>query len=109
MSKTKKQINSKSESTQRRSRRVSRRSVLKGAAAAAAVAGFTWKSTGPFVRDAKAATLELRWLGWEHYNVKSLTAEFENRHGVKVSADSSTAIPKPGTSSGPAAPRTSTW
>ena len=57
-----------------------------GAAAAAAVAGFTWKSTGPFVRDAKAATLELRWLGWEHYNVKSLTAEFENRHGVKVSA-----------------------
>ena len=85
MSKTKKQIDSKSESTQRRSRRVSRRSVLK-AAAAAAVAGFTWKSTGPFVRDAKAATLELRWLGWEHYNVKSLTAEFENRHGVKVSA-----------------------
>ena len=86
MSKTKKQIDSKSESTQRRSRRVSRRSVLKAAAAAAAVAGFTWKSTGPFVRDAKAATLELRWLGWEHYNVKSLTAEFENRHGVKVSA-----------------------
>ena len=41
---------------------------------------------GPFVRDAKAATLELRWLGWEHYNVKSLTAEFEKRHGVKVSA-----------------------
>ena len=86
MSKTKKRIDSKSESTQRRSLRVSRRSVLKGAAAAAAVAGFTWKSTGPFVRDAKAATLELRWLGWEHYNVKSLTAEFENRHGVKVSA-----------------------
>ena len=86
MNKTKKRIDSKSESTQRRSRRVSRRSVLKAAAAAAAVAGFTWKSTGPFVRDAKAATLELRWLGWEHYNVKSLTAEFENRHGVKVSA-----------------------
>ena len=56
------------------------------APAAAAVAGFTWKSTGPFIRDAKAATLELRWLGWEHYNVKSLTAEFENRHDVKVSA-----------------------
>ena len=87
MSKTNKQIELKSESTQRRSRRVSRRSVLKGtAAAAAAAAGFTWKSTGPFVRDAKAATLELRWLGWEHYNVKSLTAEFEERHGVKVSA-----------------------
>jgi spermidine/putrescine-binding protein len=41
---------------------------------------------GPFVRDAEAATLELRWLGWEHYNVKSLTAEFESRHDVKVSA-----------------------
>ena len=66
-------------------RRVSRRGVLKGAAAAA-VAGFTWKSTGPFVRNAEAATLELRWLGWEHYNVKSLTAEFEARHDVKVSA-----------------------
>ena len=78
MSKT----NSKSKET---SRRVSRRSVLKGAAALTA-AGFTWKSIGPFVRDADAATLELRWLGWEHYNVKSLTAEFENRHDVKVSA-----------------------
>ena len=78
MSKT----NSKSETTRRR---VSRRSVLKGAAALTA-AGFTWKSIGPFVRDAEAATLELRWLGWEHYNVKSLTAEFENRHDVKVSA-----------------------
>ena len=85
MGKTSKQIELKSGSTQRRSRRVSRRSVLKGTAAAAA-AGFTWKSTGPFVRNAKAATLELRWLGWEHYNVKSLTAEFEERHGVKVSA-----------------------
>ena len=78
MSKT----NSKSKE---KSRRVSRRSVLKGAAALTA-AGFTWKSIGPFVRDADAATLELRWLGWEHYNVKSLTAEFENRHDVKVSA-----------------------
>lgn len=82
MSKTKTGTNSKSGST---SRRVSRRGVLKGAAALAA-AGFTWKSIGPFVRNAEAATLELRWLGWEHYNVKSLTAEFENRQGVKVSA-----------------------
>lgn len=81
MSKT----NPSSNSEPHRKRRVSRRSVLKGAAALTA-AGFTWKSIGPFVRDAKAATLELRWLGWEHYNVKSLTAEFENRHDVKVSA-----------------------
>ena len=76
---------SKSNSVPHRKRRVSRRSVIKGAAALTA-AGFTWKSIGPFVRDADAATLELRWLGWEHYNVKSLTAEFENRHNVKVSA-----------------------
>ena len=77
--------NSKSNSVPHLKRRVSRRSVIKGAAALTA-AGFTWKSIGPFVRDAEAATLELRWLGWEHYNVKSLTAEFENRHDVKVSA-----------------------
>ena len=77
--------NPKSNSKPQGKRRVSRRSVLKGAAALTA-AGFTWKSIGPFVRDAEAATLELRWLGWEHYNVKSLTAEFENRHDVKVSA-----------------------
>jgi spermidine/putrescine-binding protein len=44
------------------------------------------KSVGPFVRNAKAATLELRWLGWEHYNVKSLTAAFEKTFNVKVSA-----------------------
>ncbi len=30
--------------------------------------------------------MELRWLGWEHYNVKGLTAAFEKEHGVKVSA-----------------------
>jgi spermidine/putrescine-binding protein len=85
MSKTRTRTDSKSASTMRRPRRVSRRSVLKGAAAAT-LAGLTVKSMGPFVRNAKAATLELRWLGWEHYNVKSLTAEFESRHGVKVSA-----------------------
>ena len=85
MSKTRTRTDSKSASTTRRPRRVSRRSVLKGAAAAT-LAGLTVKSMGPFVRNAKAATLELRWLGWEHYNVKSLTAEFEKRHDVKVSA-----------------------
>ena len=75
----------KQRATRRGDRKVSRRRVLKGAAAVAAT-GLAYKSMGPFVRDAKAATLELRWLGWEHYNVKSLTAEFEKRHGVKVSA-----------------------
>ncbi len=85
MSKNKTRTDSASRSKARNPGRVSRRSVLKGAAALTA-AGFTWKSIGPFVRNAEAATLELRWLGWEHYNVKSLTAEFENRHDVKVSA-----------------------
>ena len=85
MSKTRRESTEHSTAASRRDRRVSRRGVLKGAAAAA-VAGLTSRSMGPFVRDAKAATLELRWLGWEHYNVKSLTAEFEKRHGVKVSA-----------------------
>lgn len=65
--------------------RDSRRKFLK-AGIAGAVAGLTMKSTGPFIRDANAATLELRWLGWEHYNVKSLTAAFEDKHKVKVSA-----------------------
>ena len=85
MSKTTTETKRNPKAARRGDRRVSRRSVLKGAVAAAA-AGLTYKSMGPFVRDAKAATLELRWLGWEHYNVKSLTAEFEKRHGVKVSA-----------------------
>ena len=85
MSKATTRIRRNPETARRGDRKVSRRKVLKGAAAAAAV-GLTWKSMGPFVRDAKAATLELRWLGWEHYNVKSLTAEFEKRHGVKISA-----------------------
>ena len=59
---------------------LSRRTLLQAGAAAAGALGF------PFIRDAKAATLELRWLGWEHYNVKELTAAFEQEHGVKVSA-----------------------
>ncbi len=71
--------------TLKAARRVSRRTVVKRGLAAAAV-GFTWKATGPFVRDAQAATLELRWLGWEEYNVKSFTAAFEKENGVKVSA-----------------------
>jgi len=66
-------------------RAFTRRTLLQSGAAAAA-AGFTLKATGPFVRDAEAATLELRWLGWEEYNVKSFTADFEQKFGVKVSA-----------------------
>jgi len=66
-------------------KKFSRRVVVESGLAAAA-AGFTWKATGPFISDAKAATLELRWLGWEEYNVKTFTAEFEKINKVKVSA-----------------------
>lgn len=51
-----------------------------GALAAASVVGM------PYIRDAKAATLELRRLGWEHYNVKSIVSGFEKEYGVKVSS-----------------------
>jgi spermidine/putrescine transport system substrate-binding protein len=61
---------------------VSRRSLLKAGAGALAAGGLA----APWIRNARAATLELRWLGWEHYNVKELTAAFEQEHGVKVSA-----------------------
>lgn len=75
----------KTDKTATAARTFSRRCVLRSAAAAA-VAGFTWKATGPFIRDAQAATLELSWLGWEEYNVKSFTAEFEKMYKVKVNA-----------------------
>ena len=67
----------------------SRRKFLKSTVAGVtgvAATSFSMKSTGPFIRNAEAATLELRWLGWEHYNVKSLTAAFEKENDVKVSA-----------------------
>lgn len=66
-------------------RKFSRRVMVKSGLAAAA-AGFTWKATGPFISNAEAATLDLRWLGWEEYNVKTFTAEFEKINKVKVSA-----------------------
>lgn len=65
-------------------RSVTRRSFIKKSAVGAAV--FATASMGPFVRTSKAAKLELRWLGWELYNVKKLTAEFEKEYGCKVSA-----------------------
>lgn len=64
--------------------KTSRRDFIKTTAIAAA--GMTVASMGPWVRTSNAAQLELRWLGWEHYNVKSLTAEFEEKFGCKVSA-----------------------
>ncbi len=64
---------------------VTRRSFLKKSATGAAVA-FSASCFGPFVRTSKAAKLEIRWLGWEHYNVKKLTAAFEKQYNCKVSA-----------------------
>jgi spermidine/putrescine transport system substrate-binding protein len=61
--------------------KVTRRTVLTGAAAATA-AGFTMKSTGPFIRNAEAATMKLRALIWEPYNVKSTVAKFEEETGA---------------------------
>lgn len=75
----------KSHETLTAARSFTRRSILR-AGTAAAIAGFSWKATGPFIRDAEAATLELRWLGWEEYNVKTFTAEFEKQNDCKVSA-----------------------
>ncbi len=37
--------------------------------------------TTPFTRNAQAATPELRWLGWEHYNVASIVQGFEKEYG----------------------------
>ena len=64
---------------------VTRRSFLKKSAVGA-TAAFSASCFGPFVRTSKAAKLEIRWLGWEHYNVKSLTAAFEKEYNCKVSA-----------------------
>lgn len=62
--------------------RMTRRSVLKGTAAALAATALPL----PHIRNAKAATLELRWLGWEHYNVASIVQGFEKEYGVSVSS-----------------------
>lgn len=64
-------------------RTITRRQALKKGASAIAGASVL---AMPYIRNAEAATLELRWLGWEHYNVKSIVSGFEKEYGVKVSA-----------------------
>ena len=56
--------------------------ILKTLSGAAAVGAF--RSLGPFVRDVEAATLRLRWMGDQRYNVESLTKKFEAATGAKV-------------------------
>jgi spermidine/putrescine-binding protein len=68
--------------TLRAARRFTRRTVMASGAAAAA-AGFSARATGPFVRDARAAELELRVLMWANYNVESTIKAFEQEHGVR--------------------------
>ncbi len=59
---------------------VTRRSVLKRAAAAGAVA-----SVGPwFVRDALSSSGELNWFTWEDYAPKKLIDKFTKDTGIKV-------------------------
>lgn len=60
--------------------KTSRRTLLKGAGALAASAALS----APYVRNAQAAVQELRWLGWEHYNVPEIVSGFEKEHGVKM-------------------------
>ncbi len=62
--------------------RMTRRQVLKSAALAPVAVAVS----APWVRDAKAATAELRWLGWEHYNVKPIVEGFEKEYGARVSS-----------------------
>ena len=64
---------------------LTRRSFIKKSATGAAAA-ITVASVGPFVRTSKSAKLELRWLGWEHYNVKKLDRQIRKEYNCKVSA-----------------------
>jgi spermidine/putrescine transport system substrate-binding protein len=59
---------------------ISRRTALKSLAAAGAT-GLAM----PYIGNAEAATLKLRGLIWEAYNLTDMVAKFEADHGVKVS------------------------
>ncbi len=62
-----------------------RRDFLKGTMTAAAAA-VALSACGPFIKNQEKATLELRWLGWEHYNVKKIVDAFQEKYKVKVSS-----------------------
>ncbi len=84
MSKTTNQKSDSQKNTPATETTMTRRTVLKKGALGAAV--LATASVGPWVRTSHSAQLELRWLGWEHYNVKKLTSEFEKKYNCKVSA-----------------------
>lgn len=49
-------------------------------------AGLVAGSAGPFIRNADASVLRLNWLGWDPYDIQSLSQEFERQYDVKVVA-----------------------
>ncbi len=60
---------------------VTRRTALRGITALGATAALYT----PFIRDAKAATMDLRGLIWEPYNQRAMVRAFEKEHGCNVS------------------------
>ncbi len=62
--------------------RLNRRNFLKATGGLAAASALAM----PHIRNAEAATMELRWLGWEHYNEKRIVSGFAKKYGVKVSS-----------------------
>src|SRR5215813_13140236 len=65
-----------------RAARLSRRTVLAGAAAAA---GLAISRKGPFISDAAAATPALRLLMWQPYAIKETIASFEEKYKATFS------------------------
>lgn len=68
--------------TLRAAKAFNRRTLLARSAAVAA-AGLSARAFGPFVRDAEAATHQLRALIWEPYNVKATVEAFEKETGAQ--------------------------
>ncbi len=73
----------KSRSSKARNTGVSRRSLLKASAAGAAAAATTLAA--PHIRNAEAATMNIRMLIWQDYNIADTVNEFEAKYDVRVS------------------------
>ena len=65
--------------------KLSRRAVLKGAAATAALGALILGRPGPYIGDAQAATPTLRLLMWQPYAIKETIAAFEEKFKAKFS------------------------
>ena len=62
-----------------KTRKFTRRQVLKTSAAAAGVA-----LAAPHIRNAEAATPTVRMLMWEDYIIQETVTEFENKYGARI-------------------------